>query len=241
MLGFDTALAGYIINPGQRVPDLEDLAYRELGVAVGAPAEAEAAMQGAFNFEGTQGPDLEELGRRVTAVRELVDPLQSQLVARGESDLFRTIELPLVGILARMEATGVLIDREFLEGFGDDLRKRLGELEAAIHVAAGGPFNINSTLQLREILFDRLELPVLKKTPKGVPSTDASVLGKLREEHPIVDDLLTYRELEKLRSTYVDALLPLIEADGRVRGRFNPGAAEPAEHPGAHGGGPGDP
>ncbi|MGA9598582.1 MAG: DNA polymerase, partial [Acidimicrobiia bacterium] len=129
------------------------------------------------------------------------------------------------GILARMESTGVLIDREFLEGFGADLRKRLGELETAIHAAAGGPFNINSTLQLREILFDQLGLPVLKKTPKGVPSTDASVLGKLREGHPIVDDLLTYRELEKLRSTYVDALLPLIEPDGRVRGRFNQMAA----------------
>jgi DNA polymerase I len=124
-----------------------------------------------------------------------------------------------------MESTGVGVDREFLESFGNDLRQRLGRLETSIHEAAGGPFNVNSTLQLREILFDRLELPVLKKTPKGVPSTDASVLGKLREEHPIVDDLLTYRELEKLRSTYVDALLPLIEVDGRVRGRFNQMAA----------------
>lgn len=223
-LGFDTALAGYIINPGQRVPDLEDLAYRELGMAV-APPEETGDSQATFDFDGVQGPDLEALGRRAVAVRELVAPLRAQLDARGESDLFAAIELPLVGILARMESTGVLIDREFLEGFGADLRKRLGEIELSIHSAAGGPFNINSTLQLREILFDQLGLPVLKKTPKGVPSTDASVLGKLRDEHPIVDDLLTYRELEKLRSTYVDALLPLIEPDGRVRGRFNQMAA----------------
>ncbi len=84
---------------------------------------------------------------------------------------------------------------------------------------------MNSTLQLREILFDKLGLPVLKRTPKGAPSTDATVLGKLRDAHPLVDSLLHYRELEKLRSTYVDALLPLIEEDGRVRGRFNQMAA----------------
>ena len=181
--------------------------------------------QGAFDFAGDSGPDLDTMGRRAVAVRDLVEPLHTQLDARGESDLFASIELPLVGILARMEANGVGVDRDFLESFGNDLRQRLGKLETSIHDAAGGPFNVNSTLQLREILFDRLELPVLKKTPKGVPSTDASVLGKLRTEHPIVDDLLTYRELEKLRSTYVDALLPLIEVDGRVRGRFNQMAA----------------
>jgi DNA polymerase-1 len=124
-----------------------------------------------------------------------------------------------------MESTGIGVDRDFLESFGDDLRSRLGALETEIHDAAGGPFNVNSTLQLREILYERLGLPVLKKTPKGVASTDASVLGKLRDQHPMVDDLLTFRELEKLRSTYVDALLPLIDPDGRVRGRFNQMAA----------------
>ncbi|MDJ0663612.1 MAG: DNA polymerase I [Acidimicrobiia bacterium] len=224
-LKFDTALAGYVINPGQRVPDLEDLAYRELGIAVTGSEEPDASAQGAFDFEGSSGPDLANAGRRAAAVHQLVAPLQEQLEARGEVDLFHTVELPLVAILARMEATGVGVDRGFLEEFGADLRQRLGALEQSIHDAAGGPFNVNSTLQLREVLYERLELPVLKKTPKGVPSTDASVLGKLRAEHPIVDDLLTYRELEKLRSTYVDALLPLIEVDGRVRGRFNQMAA----------------
>ena len=224
VLAFDTALAGYVINPGQRVPDLEDLAYHELGMAVAPPDETEDA-QATFDFSGAAGPDLDAVGRRAIAIRELIAPLQSQLEARGESDLFAAIEIPLVGILARMESTGVLVDRDFLVTFGDDLRRRLADLETSIHDAAGGPFNVNSTLQLREILFEQLGLPVLKKTPKGVPSTDASVLGKLRQEHPIVDDLLTYRELEKLRSTYVDALLPLIESDGRVRGRFNQMAA----------------
>jgi DNA polymerase-1 len=226
ILGFDTALAGYIINPGQRVPELEDLAYKELGISV-LPAEesGDAEFQGSFDFDGVAGPDLEAIARRAVAVAELVPSLRSQLEARGEDELFQSIELPLVPILARMEATGIGVDRDFLEGFGADLRSRLAKLEAAIHDAAGGPFNVNSTLQLREILFDRLGLPVLKKTPKGVPSTDASVLLKLRDEHPMVDDLLTFRELEKLRSTYVDALVPLVEGDGRVRGRFNQMAA----------------
>jgi DNA polymerase-1 len=225
-LQFDTALAAYLINPGQRTPDLEDLAYRELGISVAATGEADGEeTQGSFDFEGSTGPDLEALGRRAVAVLELVGPLRGQLEARGELELFGSIELPLVPILARMEQTGVGVDRVFLEGFGNDLRSRLGALETAIHEAAGGPFNVNSTLQLREILYDRLALPVLKKTPKGAPSTDASVLAKLRDEHPIVDDLLTFRELEKLRSTYVDALLPLVEPDGRVRGRFNQMAA----------------
>jgi DNA polymerase-1 len=225
-LEFDTALAAYIINPGQRAPELEDLAYRELGISVAATDDdAGAETQVSFDFDEAAGPDLTGLARRAVAIRDLVEPLQAQLEARGELDLFRTVELPLVPILARMEAVGVGVDRDFLEAFGSDLRSRLGKLESAIHEAAGGPFNVNSTLQLREILYDRLDLPILKRTPKGVPSTDASVLAKLRDEHPMVADLLTFRELEKLRSTYVDALLPLIEPDGRVRGRFNQMAA----------------
>jgi DNA polymerase-1 len=224
-LHFDTALAAYIVNPGQRAPDLETLAHRELGVTVGPPEDDVPGAQEAFDFEGGSGPDLETGGRRAAAILELLPGLETQLEARGELDLFRSIEIPLVPILARMESAGIGVDREFLETFGNDLRARLAALETAIHAAAGGAFNVNSTLQLREVLYDRLGLPVLKKTPKGVPSTDASVLAKLRDDHRIVDDLLTFRELEKLRSTYVDALLPLIEPDGRVRGRFNQMAA----------------
>ncbi len=224
-VGFDTALAAYLVNPAQRTPDLEELAYRELGVTIGAMAHAEeATVQGAFDFTGT-GPDLEAAGRRAAAVSRLIAPLQEQIEARGGAELLDSIELPLVGVLARMEETGIGVDRRFLEDLGADLRRRLSELEVAVHEAAGEVFNINSTLKLREVLYDRLGLPVLKKTPKGVASTDASVLEKLRDAHPVVDNLLRYRELEKLRSTYVDALLPLIEEDGRVRGRFNQMAA----------------
>ena len=135
--------------------------------------------------------------------------------------MLRDLERPLVAVLARMEEAGIAADRPYLEELGDDLRARLATLEKQIHDAAGEPFNINSTLQLREVLFDKLGLPVLKKTPKGAPSTDASTLQKLAAEHPVVDHLLKFRALEKLRSTYVDGLIPLIQDDGRIHCVFN--------------------
>jgi DNA polymerase-1 len=122
-----------------------------------------------------------------------------------------------------MEHAGIGVDRKYLEKMGADLRARLADLEKKIHEMAGEPFNVNSTDQLRAILFDKFELPVLKKTSTGKPSTDQSVLKKL--DHPLVDALLEYREYEKLRSTYVDGYLPLIDGDGRIHTRFNQMAA----------------
>ena len=227
LVAFDTALASYLINPAQRTPDLDELAYRELGLTLaGREDDAPADPQASFEFgAGDRGPDLEAAARRAIAAGRLVATLTEQIEARGGRELFEDIELPLIAVLAQMEETGIGVDRAFLEELRVDLMSRLAELEREIHEAAGGPFNVNSTLQLREILFERLELPILKRTPKGVPSTDATVLGKLRDEHPVVASLLTFRELEKLRSTYVDALIPLIGEDGRVRGRFNQMAA----------------
>jgi DNA polymerase-1 len=151
----------------------------------------------------------------------MTEPLQEQLEARGSAHLFSEIEVPLIRILADMEHAGIGLDTAFLSEFRVDLNERIAALEVAIHEHAGRQFNINSTLQLRSVLFDELGLPVSKKTPKGAPSTDASVLEKLASEHEIVADLLKFRELDKLRSTYVDSLLNLVDEDGRVRGRFN--------------------
>jgi DNA polymerase-1 len=158
-------------------------------------------------------------------VGKLAERLREELAERDELALLDDIEMPLVLVLARMEAAGIGIDREYLTELGETLRDQLAGLEGRIHIAAGEPFNINSTGQLREVLFDQLGLPVLKKTPKGIPSTDASVLEKLADAHPIVSALLEYRELEKLRSTYVDGYLPLITKDGRIHTRFNQLAA----------------
>jgi len=220
-LEFDTALAGYVINPAERAPELTDLASRILGLEVVSPAGDERAgsTQGSLEFE--TGPDIEGAARRALAIGRLVEPLTEQLEACASLELFKEVELPFVRVLAKMEVAGIGTDRVYLEELGESLRDRLAGLEKAIYQAAGEPFNINSTLQLRNVLFDRLQLPVLKKTPKGAPSTDASVLQKLAGEHTIVEHLLVYRELEKLRSTYVDGLLPLIGPDGRIHCIFN--------------------
>jgi DNA polymerase-1 len=179
------------------------------------------ATQGTLDFTGAGGPDLEGAARRASAVARLVEPLRQQLEARGGDRLFAEVELPLVRVLARMEQAGIAVDRSYLEELGESLRDRLATLEKQIFTAAGEPFNINSTLQLREVLYERLGLPVLKKTAKGQPSTDAGVLQKLADQHPVVEHLLRFRELEKLRSTYVDGLLPLIADDGRIHCIFN--------------------
>ncbi|MDH3500328.1 MAG: DNA polymerase I, partial [Acidimicrobiia bacterium] len=223
--GFDPAIAAYVIDPATRDYELEDLASRRLAVELVSPdaEETAAGAQGTLDFGG--GPDLDLAARRAVVVLRLVDVLGAELEARGERDLFDEIEMPLVPVLARMEARGILIDRSYLEELGDSLRGQIAALEEEIHGLAGEPFNVNSTLQLRKILYEDLQLPVLKKTSKGAPSTDASVLAKLEDAHPIVERLLRYRELEKLRGTYVDGYLPLIGPDGRIHARFNQMAA----------------
>ncbi len=221
---FDTALAAYVVNPSLRDYGLVELAGRVLSLELEpVDDQGEPVTQGKLDFG--DGPDLDAAGRRALAIARLVPPLTQQVEARGATLLLAEIELPLVRVLARMEQVGIQIDVAYLEELGASLRDRLGALEGKIHDAAGEPFNVNSTLQLREVLFDRLELPVLKKTPKGQPSTDAAVLEKLAEDHPIVELLLEYRRLEKLRSTYVDGFLPLVADDGRIHATFNQLAA----------------
>jgi DNA polymerase I len=134
--------------------------------------------------------------------------------------LYERIELPLVPVLAKMESAGVRIDVGFLEDLGKELGDECRRLESEIHAHAGEQFNVNSTPQLRRILFDQLGLIPVKKTKTGA-STDADSLQKLAQEHPIVETLLRYREVEKLRSTYADALPPLVQADGRIHATFN--------------------
>lgn len=223
-LDFDSALASYLLNPAARDYDLAAVASRYLKVEVDSPDQAsDQPSQGTLDFSA--GPNLDAAGRRVEAVARLSTRLRAELEARDEIDLFHRFELPLVPVLARMEHSGIGIDRPYLEELGSDLRSRLSELERRIHQEAGEPFKINSTNQLREVLYERLALPVLKKTSTGAPSTDASVLEKLAESHPIVRYLLQYRELEKLRSTYVDGYLPLVTREGRIHTSFNQMAA----------------
>ena len=219
-IAMDTSLAAYVLNPSSRSYQLGEVAARYLGLELESP-DVEEGETGTLPFES--GPDLEAAGRRVVAIQRLAERMWGELDARDERELFERFELPLVPVLARMESAGIRIDRAYLEGLGDELRSELAALEVTIHEAAGEPFNVNSTDQLRHILFEKLELPVQKKTSTGKPSTDASVLEKL--DHPIVEALLRYRELEKLRGTYVEGYLPLVRADGRIHTRFNQMAA----------------
>jgi DNA polymerase I len=220
-IGFDTMLAAWLVNPAQRAPDLDELAHRELGIDLDSAAgPSTPGSQTSLSFD-EPGLDLVGPARRAAAIAGLLDPLTTQLDARGSLELLHAIELPLMVILAGMEEAGVGLDTAFLRTYGADISVRIADLEQQIHHEAGRVFNVNSTLQLRSILYDELGLPVLKKTPKGAPSTDASVLEKLRGDHGIVDAILSFRELDKLRSTYVDSLLSLVQPDGRLRGRFN--------------------
>lgn len=220
-LTFDTALAAYVIDPGSRGYGLAEVAAEFLGVELeSADGRPPAAGQGMLDLSEL---DVDAVARRVTIVDRLEERLGAELEARDELELFRTVELPLVPVLARMEDVGIGVDRAYLIGLGTRLREEIAELESQIHELAGGPFNVNSTDQLREVLFERLGLPRSKKTSTGKPSTDAAVLEKL--DHPLVDRLLRYRELEKLRSTYVDGYLPLIGGDGRIHTTYNQMAA----------------
>lgn len=216
---FDTALAAYVLDPSSRAYDLTTVTDRWLHCELDSVdrEEPSSAGQGAFDF--TDGPDLDAAARRVVAVSRLSSTLGEELESRGETELFHTFELPLIQVLVDMEKAGIAVDRVYLEDLGNQLRAELEVLETDIHRQAGEPFNINSPDQLAYILFTKLALPVVKKTATGKPSTDASVLEKL--DHPLVADLLRYREVEKMRSTYVDGYLPLIAADGRIHTRYN--------------------
>jgi DNA polymerase-1 len=212
-LHHDTAIMAYLLDPGEGKYLLDALALRFLGVEV----ESLDAEPGTLDLSGDQG--VAQTGRRAVAVLRLADELESALEARELTDLYRRFELPLVRVLARMEVAGIRIDREFLDGLRKDLAEQCETFVKKIHQHAGEEFNVNSTPQLRTILFEKLGLQPVKKTKTG-PSTDADSLQKMSDEHPIIEDLLRYREVEKLRSTYADALPPLIQADGRIHATF---------------------
>ena len=188
---FDTALAGYLLNATAANYDLAGLAAGYLGY--GCP-DAQAAFA-------------------------LYPVLEQKLQALGMTQLYDEIELPLCAVLAEMEQTGFLVDRQALYDFGQSLTSGIAQLQQSIWELAGETFNINSPKQLGTILFDKLMLPSGKKTKTGW-STNADVLEKLRGKHPIIEQILDYRMLTKLKSTYADGLLKEISADGRIHTNF---------------------
>ena len=150
----------------------------------------------------------------------MCEKLGDKIKAHGQEKLLSEIEIPLAKVLARMENIGVCVDRRGIESYGEMLSAQIKELETAIYESAGCEFNINSPKQLGVILFEKLQMPHAKKTKTGY-STAADVLEKLAPEFPIVDKILEYRQLTKLKSTYADGLANYIGPDGRIHGTFN--------------------
>ncbi|MBW3537332.1 MAG: DNA polymerase I [Actinobacteria bacterium] len=218
-LGIDTAVAAYLIEPSESQYLLEDLVRRHLDLELEPQTEGQAKGQLALDVD-TGADQASRAARRAEAVRLLVPPLSEAMEARGLSKLYREIERPLVRVLHRMEETGIAVDAAYLKELSAGLTDEVRRLDAEIQELAGEPFKVNSTPQLREVLFAKLGLQPQKRTKTGF-STDAASLEKLVGQHPIIEKLLRYREVEKLRSTYGENLLAEVGDDGRIHATFN--------------------
>jgi DNA polymerase-1 len=216
-LQVDTMLASYLLDPAEARYLLEDLLPRYAHLIL---PEASAQAEGQLDLDGTGTEASLQAARRALAVDRLVPPLSEALAAQGLSALNDDIEVPLVRVLAKMEEVGVGVDRQVLQDLASGLVSETERLAVEIQQAAGHEFNVNSTPQLREVLFDELGLTPQKKTKTGF-STDAQSLEKMVDQHPIVELLLRYREVEKLRSTYGEGLLAEVGPDGRIHATFN--------------------
>lgn len=205
---FDTALAAYLLDPSRSSYDLADLC-RQHGLGELPPGDT---------------PDL--WATRASVLPELHRRMEAELAAQGVDRLYREVELPLMPILAEMEAVGVGIDPAALHEMSVELERRILQVSQEIYELAGMQFNISSPKQLGDVLFGKLGLPSGKKTKSGGYSTDAEVLEELAAAYPIAARVLDYRTLTKLKGTYVDALGQLIARDGRIHTTFAQTVAE---------------
>ena len=222
-LVLDTRIAAYLLDPASGRYDLDNLLRTHTMLEF---PDADQPDEGRL-FGDDSGDPAEpsvQAGLQALAVSHLAAPLLEALDAQGLRDLNDDMEVPLVRVLARMEHVGIGVDAEGLTRLRDQLAADAERLRASvIEAAGGGKFNVNSSKQISELLFDKLGLTPQKKTPGGAYSTDAATLERLRGEHPVVDELLDYREVEKLRSTYGEGLVAAveIEPDNRIRATFN--------------------
>ena len=230
---FDSEIAGYVLNPTVKTT-MQNLAMEYLSVDID-----EFIANNDNNKENNSGNEQMNLFDTISTPAEDIDgdkfknaifaycigKLQEPIIKKLEEinslDLFNNIEMPLVEVLAQMQVNGMYVDKEELIEIGNDLKKNLEILTNEIHDMAGENFNINSTQQLGKILFEKLNLPVIKKTKTGY-STDVDILEKLKKHHPIIEKILEYRSLTKLNSTYVEGLLPYVsEKDNRIHSFFH--------------------
>ncbi len=217
---FDSSIAAYLINPLKDTYNYDDIARDFLGITL--PSHQD--IFGKNSHEVIRGQNSQTfdnfLGWNCAVPRMSYEPLKDALAQTQMDRLYEEIELPLAFVLRSMEDYGIKTQRDALKAYGDALVSRIRELEKNIYDLAGEEFNINSPKQLGVILFEKLRLPYGKKTKTGY-STSAEVLEKLRTEDPIVNFILEYRQLTKLKSTYADGLEGYIQEDGRIHGKFH--------------------
>lgn len=216
---FDLFIASYLIDPSATSYEMGDISKRRGKQKV----EYDEVIYG----KGAKRKIPEEtilakhLVQKADYLYSIKEELVQELTKYEQSELFEKLEMPLSLILGKMEQTGVKVDIKNLEQMGEELNEKLAELEKDIHALAGVGFNINSPKQLGEILFDKLQLPVIKKTKTGY-STSADVLEKLKDKHEIVEKILHYRQLGKLNSTYIEGLLKVVHKDtNKIHTMFN--------------------
>ena len=217
---FDVLIAAYLLNPLKNDYEPEDVANEYLGISLQSRKQMFDKMR--LTDAVTQNPEAfaEYAGSIAYVCFAAQEKLEERLLSEGMKDLFEEIEMPLSRVLYEMEKEGIAVRRDELQSYGDALTGRIRELEQSIHEKAGCEFNINSPKQLGEVLFEKMGLKGGKKTKTGY-STAADILEKLAPDNPIVEEILEYRGLTKLKSTYADGLADYIGEDGRIHTSFN--------------------
>ena len=221
-LMFDIAIAGYILNSNINKYTIEYLAneYINFDIAEYLSNTEETGVEQITLFDNAEEPKEDKTYIYAYAIYKLYNVLTQKMEEAGSIDLFNKIEMPLTEVLASMQYEGIYIDKQELLDFGKELQEKIDILTQEIYELTGEEFNINSTKQLGEILFEKLKLTAKKKTKTGY-STDVDVLEKIKYEHPVIEKILEYRQLQKLNSTYVEGLIPYIDETGRIHSKFH--------------------
>lgn len=217
---FDCSVAGYLLNPLKESYQYDDIARDYLNMTIPSYTD----LFGKLSYVEAEKEKKEDFVQyacyQAYVALAAKEVLEEELEKAQMKELFEEVEMPLVYTLFEMEQRGVRVNKEELKSYGQRLETRINEIEQQIYEAVGEQFNINSPKQLGSILFEKMQLPFAKKTKTGY-STSADILDKLKDDYPVVADILEYRQLTKLKSTYADGLSHFIEEDGRIHGKFN--------------------
>ncbi len=217
---FDVLIGAYLCNPLKNDYSIVDIANEYLGLMISERSHLLEKLSLRQALEEKEDRFVEYSGFLAYVCYMAMPLIEERLAKEGMTDLFADIEMPLSYVLHRMETEGVRVQKDALKQYGDDLSVKIEKLENAVYEQAGEKFNLNSPKQLGEVLFEKMQLPGGKKTKTGY-STAADVLEKLAPEYPIVADILEYRTLAKLKSTYADGLATCIKEDGKIHTTFN--------------------